>query len=303
MKWNKLGLIFCANKNSEWMQTHASLPFADHLKNNDYRIFFSSRNSDNYSQIGSIDIDITQPHKILNQSKTPILSIGDLGSFDEHGVMGSSLVNFKGKKYLYYIGWNVGKSIPFRWSIGLAISKDGGKTFEKFSKGPILDRNHIDPYMVSSPTVIYDNNLWRMYYISPMKCFYENNSFKAPYNIRYAESEDGINWKRNGVIAIDFKYPNEFAVGRASIIKEKGLFRMWYSYSIDKYRIGYAESLDGIKWERKDEQVGITVSEFGWDSESIEHCYVFNHLNSKYMLYSGNDFGKSGFGIANLDSI
>ena len=77
---------------------------------------------------------------------------------------------------------------------------------------------------------------------------------------------------------------------------------MWYSYSIDKYRIGYAESLDGIKWERKDEQVGITVSEFGWDSESIEHCYVFNHLNSKYMLYSGNDFGKSGFGIANLDS-
>jgi hypothetical protein len=302
MKWNKLGLIFCANKNFEWMQTHASLPFADHLKNNDYRIFFSSRNSDNRAQVGYIDIDITQPNEILNQSENPVLSIGDLGSFDEHGVMGSSLVNFKGKKYLYYIGWNIGTSIPFRWSIGLAISKDGGKTFEKFSNGPILDRNHIDPYMVSSPTVIYDNDLWRMYYISPTKCFYENNTFKAPYNIRYAESEDGIHWKRNGIIAVDFKYPNEFAVGRASIIRENDLFRMWYSYSIDKYRIGYAESHDGIKWERKDEQVGITVSESGWDSESIEHCYVFNHLNVKYMLYSGNDFGKSGFGIASLDS-
>jgi hypothetical protein len=302
MKWKKLGLIFCANKNSEWMQTHASLPFADHLKNNDYRIFFSSRNSDNRAQVGYIDIDITQPNEILNQSENPVLSIGDLGSFDEHGVMGSSLVNFKGKKYLYYIGWNIGTSIPFRWSIGLAISKDGGKTFEKFSNGPILDRNHIDPYMVSSPTVIYDNDLWRMYYISPTKCFYENNTFKAPYNIRYAESEDGIHWKRNGIIAVDFKYPNEFAVGRASIIRENDLFRMWYSYSIDKYRIGYAESHDGIKWERKDEQVGITVSESGWDSESIEHCYVFNHLNVKYMLYSGNDFGKSGFGIASLDS-
>jgi hypothetical protein len=303
MKWKKLGLIFCANKNSEWMQTHASLPFADHLKNNDYRIFFSSRNSDNHAQVGYLDIDITQPNKILNLSENPVLSIGDLGSFDEHGVMGSSLVNFKGKKYLYYIGWNVEKSIPFRWSIGLAISKDGGNTFEKFSKGPILDRNHNDPYMVSSPTVIYDNNLWRMYYISPTKCIYENDTFKAPYNIRYAESEDGINWKRNGIVAIDFKYQNEFAIGRASIIKENNLFRMWYSYSIDKYRIGYAESKDGIRWERKDEGVGITVSESGWDSESIEHCYVFNHLNSKYMLYSGNDFGKSGFGIASLDSI
>lgn len=302
MNWNKHGLIFHVDKNSDWMQTHASLPFADHLKNNDFRIFFSSRNSDNRAQVGFIDIDITQPNKILNQSVNPVLSIGDLGSFDEYGIMGSSLVNFKGKKYLYYIGWNIGTSIPFRWSIGLAISKDGGKTFEKFSKGPILDRNHIDPYMVSSPTVIYDNDLWRMYYISPTTCFYENNIFKAPYNIRYAESEDGINWKRNGVVAVDFKYQNEFAIGRASIIKENNLFRMWYSYSIDKYRIGYAESDDGIKWERKDEEVGITVSKSGWDSESIEHCYVFNHLNSKYMLYSGNDFGKSGFGLASLDS-
>ena len=302
MKWKKHGLIFSVNKNSDWMQTHTSLPFADHLANNDYRVFFSSRNSDNRAQIGYVDIDITQPTKILNQSKNPVLSPGELGSFDEHGVMGSSLVNFKGKKYLYYIGWNVGATIPFRWSIGLAISNDGGETFEKFSEGPILDRNHIDPYMVSSPTVICDDNLWRMYYISPIKCFYENDSFKAPYNIRYAESKDGINWNRNGIVAVDFKYPDEFAIGRASIIKEHNLFRMWYSYSIDKYRIGYAESHDGIKWERKDEQVGITVSESGWDSESIEHCYVFDHLNSRYMLYSGNDYGKSGFGLASLDS-
>ena len=302
MKWKKHGLIFCVNRNFEWMQTHASLPFADQITNNNYRIFFSSRNLDNRAQVGYLDIDIKQPNKILNLSKNPILSIGELGSFDEHGVMGSSLVNFKGKKYLYYIGWNTGISIPFRWSIGLAISKDGGNTFEKFSKGPILDRNYIDPYMVSSPTVIYDDDLWRMYYISPTKCIYENEIFKAPYNIRYAESEDGINWKRNGIVAIDFKYPNEFAIGRARIIKENDLFRMWYSYSIDKYRIGYAESEDGIKWERKDEQVGITVSKSGWDSESIEHCHVFNHLNKKYMLYSGNDYGKSGFGIASLDS-
>lgn len=302
MEWKKQGFIFCADSNFKWMQTHASLPFADHLVDDNYRIFFSSRDLQNHAQIGFVDIDITQPQKILQISKNPILSVGDLGSFDEHGVMGSSLVNYDGKKYLYYIGWNVNQSIPFRWSIGLAISKDGGNTFEKFSKGPILDRNTVDPFMVSSPTVIYDDNLWRMYYISPIKCYYENNIFKAPYNIKYAESDDGINWRRDGIVAIDFKYPNEFAIGRASIIKEHGLFRMWYSYSIDQYRIGYAESDDGIKWERKDDLVGITVSNSGWDSESVEHCHVFNHLKSKYMLYTGNNYGKTGFGLAKLDS-
>ena len=105
------------------------------------------------------------------------------------------------------------------------------------------------------------------------------------------------------IFLLDVRNPNEYAIGRASVIKEKNLFRMWYSYSIDKYRIGYAESKDGIKWERKDEQVGITVSKSGWDSESIEHCYVFNHQNKMYMLYSGNNYGKSGFGIASLDSV
>ena len=55
---------------------------------------------------------------------------------------------------------------------------------------------------------------------------------------------------------------------------------MWYSYRGDAYRIGYAESVDGLEWERKDEEAGIDVSADGWDSEMIEYPCVFEHAGA-----------------------
>lgn len=298
MIWNKRGLIFAVDKNFSWMQTHTSLPIADHIKNDTFKIYFSTRDKENRSSVGFIKINLNNPSKILAISKKPILTFGEIGAFDDSGVLASSLVISGEKKYLYYIGWNKPLTVPFRWSIGLAISEDGGKTFRKFSKGPILDRNYIDPYLVSSPTVIVDNGIWKMWYISAIKWEKNNGKLIAPYHIKYAESNDGIHWNRTGKIAIDFKNSKEKAIGRASVVKENKMYRMWYSYSINKYRIGYAESIDGINWKRKDKVAGITVSDSGWDSDSVEHTYIFNHENTRYMLYTGNDFGKTGFGYA-----
>jgi predicted GH43/DUF377 family glycosyl hydrolase len=299
--WKKKGVIFNADNHYEWMKTHTSLPFADRICDNFYRIYFSTRDSNNRSSIGYLEIDIKNPKKILKLSDHPVLSIGNMGSFDDSGVMGSCIVNHKGKKYLYYIGWNLGVTVPFRWSIGLAISNDGGKTFVKYSNGPILDRNPIDPYLVSSPTVIFEDGTWKMWYISALRWEVYDGKLRAPYHIKYAESHDGINWRRTGMVAIDFKHTGEFAIGRASVIKENHVYKMWYSYSTGKYRIGYAESKDGLHWERKDDQAGIDVSKSGWDSEMIEHANVFIHNDRKYMLYTGNQYGKTGFGYAVLN--
>ena len=78
---------------------------------------------------------------------------------------------------------------------------------------------------------------------------------------------------------------------------------MWYCYAIGNggYRMGYAESEDGIRYERKDQEVGIDVSESGWDSEMVCYPFVFNHKGQKYMLYCGNGYGKTGFGYAILE--
>jgi len=76
---------------------------------------------------------------------------------------------------------------------------------------------------------------------------------------------------------------------------------MWYSYRGSKYRIGYAESKDGISWIRKDSEVGIDVSSSGWDSDMIEYPHVFDHGGQLYMLYNGNGYGKTGIGLAVLE--
>jgi hypothetical protein len=120
------------------------------------------------------------------------------------------------------------------------------------------------------------------------------------YNIKYAESTDGIHWQRAGLVSVDYMYPGESRVSRASIVKEGGLYKMWYCYAIGSggYKMGYAESEDGLKFRRMDDKVGIDVSDNGWDSEMICYPYVFHHKGKKIMLYCGNGYGKTGFGYA-----
>lgn len=298
MKWIKKGRIFTANGQYEWMKSYASVPIADKIHDDVYRIYFSSRDLRNYSYVGYVEIDIKDPSNIIKISERPVLYPGKLGAFDDSGAMASSLVNFQRKKYLYYIGWNQSKTIPFRWSIGLAISDDDGKSFLRYSDGPILDRNIVDPYLVTSPTVIFEEGKWKMYYTSALSCEFHDGQFSAPYHIRYAESKDGKNWERLGKVCIDFKNKQETRVSRPSIFKENNHYKMLYSYAGESYRIGLAESEDGITWERKDNEVGIDISSSGWDSEMIEYPFVFENKNNKILLYNGNNYGETGFGYA-----
>lgn len=74
---------------------------------------------------------------------------------------------------------------------------------------------------------------------------------------------------------------------------------MWYSYvDTSSYKIGYAESQNGLDWRRKDEEVGIFLSDNGWDSDCMAYPCVFVHNDKRYMLYSGNTLGKEGIGLA-----
>jgi predicted GH43/DUF377 family glycosyl hydrolase len=300
MKWEKKGLIFRPNPSYDWMVSHASLPTPIHIESDIYRVYFSSRDESNRSHIGYVEVDINQPDKILHLSKAPALMPGPLGNFDDHGVYVGSILTHNKKIYLYYTGWNPGKDRPlFYASIGLAISKDGGKTFQRFSNAPILARSEHDPCSAMTPFVMIEGSVWRMWYVSGMKWEIVNERMQSYYNIKYAESRDGVKWDRRGVVCIDFIGKNETNIGHPWITKESNFYRMWYSYNRGKgYRIGYAESRDGVKWDRKDNKAGIYISKSGWDSEAIEHPRVFEHKGVKYMLYCGNNFGREGFGLA-----
>ena len=299
MKWIKKGLVFEPPKNLAWMTTHAALPVVDRVEDH-YRVYVSGRNEKGMAQIGYFEFDAEGPKEILRVSDKSLIGLGPLGTFDDSGVTSSWLVNQNCRKYQYYSGWSLGRTVPFYLYVGLAISDDGGQSFQKVSNSPVLDRNEVDPYLTASPCVLVENGVWRMWYVSGTKWEMENEKPKHYYHIKYAESSDGIRWDRKGVVCIDYKSTDEYAIARPCVVKKDGLYRMWYSYRSEAYKIGYAESEDGLSWIRKDEEVGIDVSKSDWDSEMICYPYVWEHKGEEYMLYNGNGYGRTGIGLAIL---
>lgn len=301
MRWEKLGLVIEPKTvNRDWMVTHAMDPTVDHVGDDVFRIYFCGRNTSNQSLIGYAELDITNPGKILRTPEKPVLGLGELGCFDDNGVTASCLVNHDGAKYLYYIGWKPRSTTRFGLMTGLAISEDGGDTFRRYSRAPILQLTDREPFSIlTAPYVIRDGKTWRMWYVS---CEGWIHADLPTYNIKYAESDDGIRWRQGGQIALELG-GEETALARPCIVKEDNVFRMWYSFktTTESYRMGYAESADGLKWERMDELVGIGPSKEGWDSEMIEYPYVFTHEGRKYMAYNGNGYGVNGAGLARLE--
>lgn len=298
MKWVKKGLIFEPSGQYDWVTTHAMLPIADHVADDIYRIYFSGRDKSNRSHIGFVEIDINNPQNILNISAEPVLGLGSLGAFDDNGVSPTWIVNHLGKKYLYYFGWNKGSLVRAAEVSGLAVSEDGGESFKRFSRAPIIDRTDAEPYQILVIScILIEDGVWRMWYDSA-------DEWQTPelprYNIKYAESTDGINWDRKGMVSVDYKAREESRVSRASVLKEDGIYKMWHCYAIDSggYRMGYAESNDGFRFERKDDSLTIQTSLTGWDSEMVCYPHVFKHKGQKIMLYCGNGYGRTGFGMA-----
>ena len=307
MQWEKLGQIFIPDRQQAWSQTHAQVPTIDVLSDNIWRIYYSARDSGNQSRISYFDVEAGNPRHVLYRHDSPIMELGKLGTFDDAGMMPSSIVKVNGVKYLYYTGWSVCKSVPYQNSIGLAVSFDDGKTYERAGQGPVLGLSLHEPYFIGTATVIYENGLWRNWYAACTGWEMIDGKAEPRYHLRYAESFDGIEWRRKGDVAIDYKDNNEGGLVRATVVRDGERYLMWYSRRgalgyrnvlRHSYRIGYAESSDGIRWQRLDEQAGIEVSNFGWDADMIAYPNVVLSDSTSFLFYNGNGFGQSGIGVA-----
>lgn len=300
--WLPIGLIFCPDGKNTFMKSHASLPFAEQIQEGIFRIYFSSRNQDNKSNLFFLDFNMKKKEIIFIQ-KEPLLKLGENGFFDSDGIMACHLINISNEKYIYYIGWNLSKSVPFRNAIGIA--KFNEKELKKVFNGPILDRSPFDPCFVASCCTIKVENEFLMYYLSCINWIDELHEIKHSYNIKIAVSSDGLFWKPTGKIAIDFRFENEYAISVPRVIVEDDKFKMWYSYRggqySENYRIGYAESLNGLEWKRLDEEIKLNSSTIPWDSQMQCYPFIFDYNDNRYMLYNGNEYGKTGFGIAILE--
>jgi predicted GH43/DUF377 family glycosyl hydrolase len=305
--WQKKGVVFDVQQNSEWMYSHASFPKAI-LLDDAIRVFFTTRDKNNRGRMGYIDVDKNDPMKVLHICKDPVLDLGEPGTFDDCGVTPSSAMHHDGKIYLYYHGWNALQLTPHRLTTGLAVSEDGGQTFQRYSRAPLFDRTDKEPIFSNNPCVYKEGNQWHMWYLNLEQWVPINGRFEGLFTLYYAHSNDGIQWNRNATVAINKKFDHE-CVSNATVTKEDGVFKMWYSYrSVEDFRegkgaywVGYAESTDAKNWERMDDKVKLDRSEDGWDSVMLSFPSVITVGNKRHLFYNGNGFGKTGIGLATLE--
>lgn len=301
MIWRKLGQVFCAKGEHPWMLTHAANPVAEHRGGDVFRIYFSARDANRRAHIGYVDIDLSAPQRVLALSDTPVIAPGAIGTFDDSGVSMGCLVSHGGRRYLYYLGWNLGVTVPWRNAIGLAVSEGPDAPFERVSQAPVMDRHHHDPFSISYPWVMVDEGRWRMWYGSNLSWGSGERQEEMAHLFKSAESDDGVVWTRDGRIVLDFQDPAEYAMSKPTVVRDADRYRMWYSYRGAAYRIGYAESIDGRVWERRDSEAGIAPADAGWDAQSVCYPCVFDHGGERFMVYNGSRYGDTGFGLAVLE--
>lgn len=301
--WEKKGLLHICDF---YGTGYAQDAFIDVLDDKKWRIYFSARTKEVVSYPYYIDVEAGHIENKLAIAEKPIFEPGKRGTFDDNGITMTSIVKIDAhRKYLYYCGWNKKVSVSYSLSIGCVEVIDD-TIYRKISEGPIMERSMFDPIAVSAPMVIKVDNVFYMWYISFTSWNEYAGKYEPIYVVKHALSDDGLNWKCNNHICVDCEYPGE-AIGRPWVIVDEGVFKMWFSTrGIENYRdkngkhytIGYAESKDGVNWERKMEKFDFPLSDTGWDSEMQEYASVKRMDHTYYMIYNGNAFGKTGFGYA-----
>lgn len=316
MNWIKRGRIFdptdhtLTNNCVEYAQAPQVLVFDDFV-----RIYFSSRTKDvsgkYLSHISYVDME-KDLHTIRDLSSQTIIPLGDLGSFDEHGIFPFNVIRVKNKVYGYISGINRKLSVPIDTAIGLAISEDDGSTFTRIGMGPILASSLHEPAMIGDPFVMRCENTFHMFYIFAVRWIRNAEKDGAParvYKIAHAVSDDGITWMRDSKLIIPDVLNSDECQAIPTVAYISDQYHMYFCFrqAIDfrnnknnSYRIGYAKSNDLVEWIRDDSKVGIDISKEGWDSEMMCYPHIFNLDGTWYLLYNGNEFGRFGFGLAKL---
>jgi hypothetical protein len=318
MKWNKIGKIFdptkfeLPNNCKEFAQSPQVVLFNDFI-----RVYFSTRERDSSGKYLShiAYVDLNKQFKVIGIASEPVIKLGNLGCYDEHGIFPLNILKAKDKLLGYIGGWNRRVSVSVDGSIGMAVSEDCGVTFCRLGDGPILTSSMNEPFLVGDPFVQCYDDLFHMWYI--FGTTWKRFSAEAPpdrvYKIGHAISYDGIAWQKNeeGRQIIGDSLGDYESQALPTVIKIGGRYHMFFCYrqSFDfrknksrGYRIGHAFSEDLSNWIREDESVGIDVTEGDWDSDMLCYPHVFEMDGEVFLMYNGNEFGRFGFGVAKLEN-
>ncbi len=312
--WEKLGKVFTPQEvpGRPWLREFAQAPCA--LLFDDYvRIYFSCRPAPDargqyVSRSAFVDLDRADPRVVRRVAEQPILPLGGLGEFDEFGTYPVSVIRDGSEVRAYYAGWTRCESVPFNVAIGAAVSRDGGTTFAKLGRGPVLPYSPDEPFVLSGPKIRRFDGFWQLWYIAGRKWKVVDGRAEPVYKIRMATSDDGIRWTKLNRDLIESRIEEDEAQASPDVFQAGGRYHMFFAYRHSAgfrsrergYRIGYASSSNMVDWVRDDARAGIDVAQEGWDSEMVSYPHVFALDGRTYMAYLGDQVGRHGFGLAML---
>lgn len=300
MRWGKFGQLYCPEFVHPKLASHAANPLAVLLEGDIYRIFFSGRDVQSRSSVGYVDVDIVD-RKVIYIHDKPVFEHGAANSFYSHGVSIGNCYEAHGQRYILFMGWQHPPGGHWRGDVGrLVLGADHSLRID--SEEPFMAIDATDAVSLSYPWVMQEENgTYQMWYGSTVT--WDAGNGEMLHVINHATSNDGDHWQRHG-LSVPYQLGVAQAFSRPTVLKNDDGYHMWFSYRSgtgQTYRIGYAISTTGITWELKLDEAGIDVSAEGWDSEMIEYPFVFDHKGKRYMLYNGNGYGKTGFGLAVLE--
>lgn len=303
MKWVRRGKICgCDTWDLSWHKLNTQLPIPYLINDNRLRLYLTFCDEQNRGRLGYVDVNPHNPFEVLDYSREPLLNIGERGRFDENGVVTTCILKEGDSIYAYYCGFQKHVNYPYSSLAGIAISKDGGNTFHRVRETPLLERCDGEMFIRTGVGVYKFENIFRLYYAGGNEWFKEKGKWLPKYSLKYIESAvpDSFIGESKELIALE---NDEFGMTSPQIVKVGNSYKMIYSIrSRSKgYRMGYAESRDGIHFIRNDHTMEIDTPINGFDSEMICYGKCFDYKGRVYLFYSGNHYGMDGIGWAELE--
>jgi hypothetical protein len=302
--WIKKGLVFDAARHSVggWMRHSALTPTPWRLDQNTLRIYAGFRDDDGVSRIGYVDVSADDPTVVVGVSPEPVLDIGRGGCFDDSGIILGDVVETPEGLHLFYVGFQRVAHAKFLAFTGVAISHDGGESFQRLQETPILDRAPGRSTIAAVHSVRYEEGRWRLWYAVGDDWERIGDVPFPRYHIRYVETDDLGEIPREDQLCL-LPRGNEYRIGRPRVYRFGDRYLMYFTRgnTTGEYFPGLAESDDGVQWRRCDEALGLALSDSGWDARTLCYPALIQQHDRLLMFYNGNDMGKDGFGLAVAD--
>lgn len=242
-EWEKKGRVVDPNAiglpwGKEFAQSPSVVVFDKFL-----RVYFCTRaqadDSGNYtSRIAYADFKRDDLLHWTRISQRPVLELGGKGTFDEHGTYPASAIVRDGEIWMYYAGISRCESVPFNCAIGLAVSRDGGDSFQRLGKGPVISYSPDEPFVMGSPRVRKFGSTYYLWYCAGKKWVRGEGRPEPVYKIRMAYSTDGICWIKQGKDILPSRLEENECQASPDVIFLGGRYHLFFSY---RYCLGFKE--------------------------------------------------------------